>query len=176
MWRYEYFSRAPHLTVEQGKLHPPSPPPDAHASITVFNWHLIVCRLVRSPATVRHRAQWPVIIRASVCVFSNCTNANVFARIKSSVRLLHGMCLQFTKPPWRHAPTCASADKCGENEGALRAKLNYRAETITAVISIYSARSNEKRLEGRRRSLSLLFQRGFLAAAETFYAKIFFSQ
>lgn len=40
-------------------------------------------------------------------------------------------------------------DKCGENEGEARAKLNYPAKTITVMISIYTARSNEKRLEGK---------------------------
>ncbi len=40
-------------------------------------------------------------------------------------------------------------DKCGENEGEARAKLNYPAKTITAMISICTAQSNEKRLEGK---------------------------
>ena len=38
--------------------------------------------------------------------------------------------------------------QCGENEGKARAKLNYPAKTITVTISIYAARSNEKRFEG----------------------------
>lgn len=41
-------------------------------------------------------------------------------------------------------------DKCGENEGEASAKLNYPAKTITVMISIYTARSNEKRLEGKK--------------------------
>lgn len=39
-------------------------------------------------------------------------------------------------------------DKRGENEGEARSKLNYPTKTITVMISIYTARSNEKRLEG----------------------------
>lgn len=73
-------------------------------------------------------------------------------------------------------------DKCGENEGEARAKLNYPAKTITVMISIYTAHSNGKRLEGkhgvalRSSLLSVLCQRDFLAAAGSFYAEIFLNQ
>lgn len=37
----------------------------------------------------------------------------------------------------------------GENEGRSRPQFNYPAQTITVMISIYTARSHEKRLEGK---------------------------
>lgn len=72
---------------------------------------------------------------------------DVFAHIKSSISLFTvRVCSLQSCPTASVHMRCT--DKCGENEGALRAKLNYRAETITLMISIYSAHSNEKRLEG----------------------------
>lgn len=60
-------------------------------------------------------------------------------------------------------------DKCGENEGEARAKLNYPAKTITVMISIYTARSNEKRLEAKRGRFLLSF---LWTAKEAFWPQL----